>query len=104
MIDTGAGVIDADYRGIVYVLLFNLSDKDFQGIISALHIYFVLRLFLKVEEGDRVAQLIVEKIYTPEVIEVQVNFGHLRRVGSNRLLGPWRNIAWVEWLGLHRWP
>lgn len=32
MIDTGAGVIDADYRGIVFVLLFNLSDKDFQGM------------------------------------------------------------------------
>ena len=31
MIDTGAGVIDADYRGVVFVLLFNLSDKDFQG-------------------------------------------------------------------------
>lgn len=31
MIDTGAGVIDADYRGIVFVLLFNLSDKDFEG-------------------------------------------------------------------------
>ncbi|KAF9452171.1 dUTP diphosphatase [Macrolepiota fuliginosa MF-IS2] len=53
MIDTGAGVIDADYRGTVYVLLFNLSDKDFQ-----------------VEEGDRVAQLIIERIYTPDVLEV----------------------------------
>jgi dUTPase len=31
MIDTGAGVVDADYRGVVFVLLFNLSDKDFQG-------------------------------------------------------------------------
>ena len=31
MIDTGAGVIDADYRGVVFVLLFNLSDKDFEG-------------------------------------------------------------------------
>ena len=31
MIDTGAGVIDADYRGIVSVLLFNLSDNDFEG-------------------------------------------------------------------------
>lgn len=30
-IDTGAGVIDADYRGTVKVLLFNLSDVDFQG-------------------------------------------------------------------------
>ena len=31
MIDTGAGVIDADYRGVVSVLLFNLSDNDFEG-------------------------------------------------------------------------
>jgi len=53
MIDTGAGVIDADYRGVVFVLLYNLSDKDFQ-----------------VEQGDRVAQLILERIYTPEILEV----------------------------------
>lgn len=52
-IDTGAGVIDADYRGQVKVLLFNHSDADFQ-----------------VAEGDRVAQLILERIYTPEVMEV----------------------------------
>jgi dUTP pyrophosphatase len=31
MIDTGAGVIDADYRGVVFVLLFNHSDSDFKG-------------------------------------------------------------------------
>ena len=31
MIATGAGVIDADYRGVVYVLLFNHSEKDFEG-------------------------------------------------------------------------
>ena len=31
MIDTGAGVIDADYRGVIFVLLFNLSDEDFEG-------------------------------------------------------------------------
>ncbi|KAJ3552917.1 hypothetical protein NM688_g3897 [Phlebia brevispora] len=54
MIDTGAGVVDADYRGIVFVLLYNLSDKDFE-----------------VKEGDRVAQLILERIYTPDVMEVE---------------------------------
>ncbi|KAF9268214.1 dUTP pyrophosphatase [Marasmius fiardii PR-910] len=54
MIDTGAGVIDADYRGNVFVLLFNLSDQPFE-----------------VAEGDRIAQLIIEKIHTPEIIEVQ---------------------------------
>ena len=31
-IDTGAGVIDADYRGQVKVLLFNHSDDDFEGM------------------------------------------------------------------------
>ncbi|KAH9951824.1 dUTP pyrophosphatase [Amylocystis lapponica] len=65
MIDTGAGVIDADYRGVVYILLFNLSDKDFQ-----------------VEEGDRVAQLIIERIYTPEVTEVDDLDETLRGVGG----------------------
>ena len=30
-IQTGAGVIDADYRGPLMVLLFNHSDTDFQG-------------------------------------------------------------------------
>ncbi|KAH8202598.1 hypothetical protein TruAng_003199 [Truncatella angustata] len=52
-IDTGAGVIDADYRGQVKVLLFNHNEADFE-----------------VKEGDRVAQLIIERIYTPEVVEV----------------------------------
>ncbi|KAH8910718.1 dUTP diphosphatase [Coniochaeta sp. PMI_546] len=53
-IDTGAGVIDADYRGPVKVLLFNHSDTDFA-----------------ISEGDRVAQLVLERIYTPDVVEVQ---------------------------------
>ncbi|EMS18511.1 hypothetical protein NBRC10512_005262 [Rhodotorula toruloides] len=50
MIDTGAGVIDADYRGEVKVLLFNHAKEDFQS--------------------DRIAQLILERIVTPEPIEV----------------------------------
>lgn len=53
-IDTGAGVIDADYRGPVKVLLFNHAETEYN-----------------VQEGDRVAQLIVERIVTPEVLEVQ---------------------------------
>jgi deoxyuridine 5'-triphosphate nucleotidohydrolase len=50
-IDTGAGVIDADYRGEVKVLLFNHEDSDFA-----------------VKQGDRVAQLIIERIATPEIV------------------------------------
>ncbi|ORE05319.1 dUTP diphosphatase [Rhizopus microsporus var. microsporus] len=52
-LDTGAGVIDADYRGPVGVLLFNFSKEDYQ-----------------VKRGDRIAQLVIEKISTPEVVEV----------------------------------
>jgi dUTP pyrophosphatase len=49
----GAGVVDADYRGPVRVLLFNHSDADFA-----------------VRPGDRVAQMVVERVATPEVAEV----------------------------------
>lgn len=64
-------MIDADYRGVVFVLLFNLSDKDFEGVSVYLG-YLSVSLVLSVEEGDRVAQLIIEKIHTPEILEVQV--------------------------------
>ncbi|CAH9062624.1 unnamed protein product [Cuscuta europaea] len=53
-IDVGAGVIDADYRGPVGVILFNHSEIDFE-----------------VKVGDRIAQLIIERIATPEVEEVE---------------------------------
>ena len=54
MIATGAGVVDADYRGVVFVLLFNHSDEDF-----------------KVKQGDWIAQLILEKIATPTIEQVE---------------------------------
>ena len=47
-IDVGAGVVDADYRGELGIVLFNFSDIDFQ-----------------INMGDKVAQLIFEKIKTP---------------------------------------
>ena len=37
-IDTGAGVIDADYRGILFILLFNLGDQDFEGSFRGLRL------------------------------------------------------------------
>lgn len=73
MIDTGAGVIDADYRGIVFVLLFNHSDKDFQGTFHLLSSSSTDQNTIVVEEGDRIAQLIIERIYTPDVLEVDVS-------------------------------
>jgi len=52
-IDVGAGVVDEDYRGPVGVVLFNFGEVDFA-----------------IKEGDRIAQMILEKIHTPEVVEV----------------------------------
>lgn len=48
-----AGVIDEDYRGEVGVILVNLGEEP-----------------VTINVGDRVAQLIVEKIAKPEVVEV----------------------------------
>ncbi|OSX69510.1 hypothetical protein BU14_1443s0001 [Porphyra umbilicalis] len=53
-LDVGAGVIDSDYRGEVRVLLFNLSDED-----------------IHIKAGDRIAQLILERISTPAVVVVE---------------------------------
>ena len=52
-VDVGAGVIDADYRGEVGVVLFNFSNDSFV-----------------VNMGDRIAQLVIEKIKTPQVKEL----------------------------------
>ena len=51
--DVGAGVVDRDYRGELGVVLFKFDDTDFQ-----------------INMGDKVAQLIFEKIKTPEIREV----------------------------------
>lgn len=48
------GTIDADYRGEVKVILFNLSDVDFV-----------------IKSGDRIAQLVVAKCEQMEVIEIE---------------------------------
>jgi dUTPase len=48
-----AGVIDADYRGQVGVILANLSETDFA-----------------IKVGDRIAQLIVEKVCDFHLVEI----------------------------------
>ncbi|XP_043841517.1 deoxyuridine 5'-triphosphate nucleotidohydrolase, mitochondrial isoform X2 [Dromiciops gliroides] len=53
-IDVGAGVIDEDYRGNVGVVLFNFGKETFE-----------------VKKGDRIAQLICERVFYPELEEVQ---------------------------------
>ena len=49
------GTVDADYRGEVMVLLINLSDKDFV-----------------VNDGERIAQMVIAKHEQGDFIEVEV--------------------------------
>ena len=74
-IDVGAGVIDEDYRGEVGVILFNFGEQAFE-----------------VKVGDRIAQLILERIVAPPI---ELVVGELPRTnrgsggfGSTGVAGP----------------
>ena len=45
------GTIDADYRGEIKVILFNFGDESFE-----------------IKRGDRIAQMVVSKVYRGELI------------------------------------
>ena len=49
-IDVGAGVVDSDYRGNIVVVLFNFGKET-----------------VHLPAGTKIAQLICERIYTPEL-------------------------------------
>jgi dUTP pyrophosphatase len=53
-IQVGAGVVDSDYTGEIKVLQFNHGAYDFT-----------------IKAGDRIAQLIFERIFTNELEEVE---------------------------------
>jgi dUTP pyrophosphatase len=48
------GTIDSDYRGEVKIIVMNFGKEDF-----------------KISRGDRIAQLIVSKVYTAKIVEVK---------------------------------
>ena len=54
LLHVGAGVIDPDYRGEVKVALFNLGSSE-----------------VELSAGSKIAQLILEKVELPDVIEVE---------------------------------
>ena len=63
-LDCGAGVIDSHYRGEIKVLLFNHSDNE-----------------IRIQSGDRIAQLIIQKVET------------VKFIASNQLSETVRNTA-----------
>jgi dUTP pyrophosphatase len=48
------GTIDADYRGELQVILINLSDQEFV-----------------INRGDRIAQLVIQTVCQPSIVEVE---------------------------------
>ena len=61
-IDIGGGIIDSDYRGKLGIILINSTDDVFQF-----------------RKGDRIAQLILIPISTPDVVEAK----HLNSTSRN---------------------
>lgn len=53
-IDVFAGVVDHGYTNSIKVILYNSTDVDFS-----------------ITPGDKIAQIIFEKIYTPQIVEIQ---------------------------------
>lgn len=47
------GTVDSDYRGEINVIMINFGDKPFI-----------------IKRGDRIAQMVINKIETPEIVEV----------------------------------
>ncbi len=52
-IKTMAGVVDSGYRGEIKVIMTNLSNKEYTF-----------------EAGDKIAQMLIQKVQQPEIIEV----------------------------------
>lgn len=61
----GVGVVDSDYRGEVCVGLCNVSDTPYT-----------------IEPGERVAQMVIAPVFTPEVTEVDELGGTARGAGG----------------------
>ena len=64
-IDIGAGVVDYDYRGELFVCFINNNDKEYE-----------------IKKGDRIAQMILTKINKFDIIEEVTEHSETKR-GEN---------------------
>jgi len=69
-IDVLAGVVDPSYRGPVGVVLINLNYKKPNSEVGSYENIMGDSNTFKINEGDRIAQLIIEKYHSVEFEEV----------------------------------
>ena len=100
-LDIGAGVIDPDYRGEIKILLFNHSESEYL-----------------IKKGDRIAQLIMEKIKIVDIEEIEdlgstdrsnQGFGStdiVREIEERKVVmeGDLKQLVWQEHLKAHWGP
>lgn len=59
------GTIDSDYRGEINIIMINFGQNDFL-----------------IKRGDRIAQMVINKIETPSIVEVEILDDTLRGKGG----------------------
>ena len=64
-IKTMAGVVDSGYRGEIKIVLINLSNQDFE-----------------IKKGQKIAQMLIQKIEHPEIEVVEELSGSVRGVNG----------------------
>ncbi len=65
IVPNSPGTIDSDYRGEVKILLLNLSSEEFE-----------------IEDGDRIAQMVIQKVHQADFVEVQTLSETIRGEGG----------------------
>ncbi|KAJ3286787.1 hypothetical protein HK104_008874 [Borealophlyctis nickersoniae] len=86
-VDVGAGVIDADYRGPVGIVLFNFGEENLEseslkGALVERPRRVNVNVVCVVAEGDRIAQLLLEQIVIRDVREVESLDETIRGMGG----------------------